>query len=431
MSFFEKCRGFTVKVNGGSGVIFQPMTEDYTYILTAKHTLYSDPKTMNIPIKENQIQAIDIEINFIDKYEHHELDIAILKIEKIDIETPLKEFEIISKDLNYEFYGYPNYKRNENGEILEQIENYEVNFSKQNENLVTFDNPKFANIDEIIGTSGGGVFREVGKLIYLVAIEYEMNAKEGSIATHQRIDAVSIEAFDEIIENYNDELVPLYPPHMASFNVLLDDIFLLNSMEEVEKSLVQQRLRKIAENLSKNIKPIDIKNKYQLLEKNYNEKYYSNKELWSMYLEFIVISVFLDLCSPISIEAIEDIHKKRKFLYIKSDDWKKKKEEILTSNFSLLKKNSTVIICCDGDRKPTSCILKTKTLTNIGNAIMVEDFNISQGVNSPHEDLKFKHIHAIQKQMIDDCDNGDSIFDGANANNIEEIIKDEIYKVFN
>ena len=52
MTFFERCRSFTVKVNGGSGVIFQPMTDDYSYILTAKHTLYSDPKTMKVSISK-------------------------------------------------------------------------------------------------------------------------------------------------------------------------------------------------------------------------------------------------------------------------------------------------------------------------------------------------------------------------------------------
>ncbi|HRG62014.1 MAG TPA: hypothetical protein PLP75_03210, partial [Burkholderiales bacterium] len=31
-----------MKVDEGSGVLFQPMTEQYSYILTAKHNLYND-----------------------------------------------------------------------------------------------------------------------------------------------------------------------------------------------------------------------------------------------------------------------------------------------------------------------------------------------------------------------------------------------------
>lgn len=429
-SFFDRCKQFTVIINGGSGVIFQPMTEEYTYVLTAKHTLYDDPETMKNPIEKNIIKAIDIAIKFIEKYEHDELDIAILKINKIDIETPLKEFEGVLKDERYELYGYPGYKQTESANIEEQIENFEVSISRTSGNVITLNNPKFATINEIKGVSGGGVFREDGELIYLVAIEYEMNAKEGSEATHKRIDAISIEAFDEIIEDNSDELARLCPPFMNDFSLLLENIFLLNGMEEYEKRLVQDRLKKIANNLSNKLKPINIKNKFKLLESNHTENDYSNNELWSMYLEFMVISVFIDLHSPIDTLAIEDIHKKRKFLFIKSNNWKYDKEKILISNFSSLDKEGTVIVCCDGDRTPTSCIINNKTLIDIGNGIMREDFNISQGI-SPHKDLKFKHIHSIQKQMIDDLDNGNEVFNDANADNIEGIIKNEIDKIFN
>jgi len=431
MSFFEKCRQFTVKINGGSGVIFQPMTEDYTYILTAKHNLYEDPEAMKIALSDIEINAINIEIKFIKKYEHNSLDIAILKIKKINVETPLKEFEKPSKDLNYEFYGYPKYKRDENENIKEQIENYEVKFSKQNAYTLTFDNPKFANIEEIIGASGGGVCREVDSDIYLVAIEYEMNAREGK-ATHQRIDMIYIEAFDEIIEQNSDELEPLYPPFLNDFSLLLKNIFILNGMEKIEKELIQDRLNSIAKNLSNKLKPIDIKRTFNILESNYNENDYSSRELWSMYLEFIVISVFIDLHSPIKLSAIENINKKRKFLFLKTKDWKSKKKEILTSDFTSLDKDATVIVCCDGDRTPTSCSMNSRSLLKVGDGIMQEKFNIAKGINNPHTSFKFKHIHSIQKQMIDDYDDDNNdVFDNANAKNIEEIIRNEINKAFN
>ncbi len=432
MTFFERCRNFTVKVNAGSGVIFQPMTEEYTYILTARHNLYNDPETMQNALDDTNINAIGLDINFIKKYEHSSLDIAILKIVKINVETPLKEFEEPSKDLDYEFYGYPKYKIEENDDIEDQIENYEVKLSKQVNNILTFDNPKFANIDEIIGASGGGVFREIDDNIYLVAIEYEMNAKKGSIATHQRIDMLSIESFDEIIEKYSNDLEPLYPPFMNDFSILLDNIFILNGMEESEKTLIQNRLKFIAKNLSNKLKPIDIRNEFGLLESDYNSRHYINKELWSMYLEFIVISVFIDMHSPINTLAIEEINRKRKFLFLKSKDWKNKKKEILTSNFTSLDKNATVIVCCDGDRTPTSCIMNSRSLLKVGDGIMQEKFNIAKGINNPHTSFKFKHIHTIQKQMLDDYDDeNNDVFDNANANNIEEIIRDEINKALN
>ncbi len=292
MSFFERCRNFTVKVNGGSGVIFQPMTKDYTYVLTAKHNLYKDTEAMQNALDDTSIDAIGIDINFIEKYEHNSLDIAILKIEKIDIETPLKEFEEVSKDNAYELYGYPKYKREESENIEEQIENFEVNFSKNNDYTITFDDPKFTGVEGIKGVSGGGVFREDGESIYLVAIEYEMNAKKDSEATHQRIDTVCIEAFGKIIENNN--LAKLMSPNLNNFSHYKDD--LIKVFPKEVKNLLSDEVDDI---LSKDVNP------YKIIE-NLEEKliypktslyknYIHDKELWQGWLFYLaLINIYLD-----------------------------------------------------------------------------------------------------------------------------------------
>lgn len=148
-----------------------------------------------------------------------------------------------------------------------------------------------------------------------------------------------------------------------------------------------------------------------------------------MYLEFLVISVFLDSSTPISIEAIENIYKKRKVLFVKASNWIDLKEQILTSNLYRLNKDGDVIICCDGDRTPTRLELKGKSLVSIANAIMPEEMRIDSSIGKIDKDLKFKHIHIVQNQMINDYDDG--VYDSATATNIEGIIKDEINKAFN
>ncbi len=429
MTFFERCKSFTVKVNGGSGVIFQPMTDDYSYILTAKHNLYTDPNTMQEPIEEISIEAYEIEINFnqSDRYVHETLDIAILKIGKVDIETPLKEFENLATDLNYEFYGYPKYKRDESDIIGNQIENYKVNFSKKDASIITFDNPKFSSIEEIKGASGGGVFRKIDDKIYLVAIEYEMNAKEGSKATHERIDFITIEAFDEIVEEYSEELELLYPPYLNDFSLVLDNIFPLTNMDEDERDIIKDRLKHIAKQIK--IKPIDIKKHFdkELLVDGQNISEFSNKKLWIMYLEFIIISIFLDDCSPIHFSALDDTYKKRKFLFAKTDNWIELRRNILYSDLRRLQKGGTVIVCSDGE-KPDRFSINTKALENIGRSMMPEDKRVDNGIESPYLDFKFKHIHIVQKKMIDDNEES-NVFDSLNAGNCEKVIKDEIKKV--
>jgi len=73
--------------------------------------------------------------------------------------------------------------------------------------------------------------------------------------------------------------------------------------------------------------------------------------------------------------------------------------------------------------------MRSKSLTNIANAILPENMRVDTSVGKVHEDLKFKHIHIVQKQMIDDYDKG--AYDDATATNIEGIIKNEINKAFN
>ncbi|BAF71689.1 ABC-three component system protein [Sulfurovum sp. NBC37-1] len=426
MSFFEQCRQCSVMVDGGSGVLFQPMTEEYSYILTAKHNLYDN--------QNNPKLATDIHFtrspegtseNIIEKYEHTTLDIAILKIEKIDFTSPYKQWEQVNNGDEFKFYGYPENRRQQ----TEEIKYFNLKVGDMSGQEIVAENDSYYAQSDVSGCSGGGVFRQDGENFILVGIECRMDAESAEDENNSRLRFISINAFDKIIEDNNGVLQPLYPPFLNNFSSLLDNIFFLNGMEEAEKRLTQDRLRLIAEDLSKKIKPIDIKNRYNILESSYDKKCYSNKELWSMYLEFIVISVFLDMYSPLGIEAIRDINKKRKFLFLKSTNWKENKEEILTSDFSSLEKNATVIVACDGDRTPTSCHIKSSTLENIGHGILPEKFNIAYGMN-PYHDFTFKHIHAIQKQMIDDCDNSDTVFNGATATNIEEIIKDEINKVF-
>ncbi len=423
MSFFERCRNFTVKVNGGSGVIFQPMTEDYTYVLTAKHNLYEDPETMKIPIEKNEIQAIDIIINFIDKYEHNELDIAILKIKKIDVETPLKEFIEASEDNTYNLYGYPGYKREGSENIEEEIENFRVNFPKKSNNKITFDDPAFTGAKGIKGVSGGGVFREDGESIYLVAIEYEMN---DSRATHQRIDMVSIEAFDEIIEQKQSELEPLYPPFMNDFDLLVDDIFLLNDFED-KRDLIRNKLKYLVRQAIRQIKPLDIKEEFknELFVKGHDVNNISNNKLWSMYLEFILLAILLDNEEDINIDKIKEIYKKRKILFAKTNRWIELKEDILKSNLYGLEKNGIVLIACDGDRRPHKCELNTKTILNIANPPQIEEMQINSGIDYT-KDFKYKHIFSVEKHMLDN----ESAFDNSTNINIKDKIKEVLQNVF-
>lgn len=349
MSFHDRCKQFIVKVNGGSGVIIQPMTDDYSYIFTAKHTLYEDPETMSTPIENHILKGIATELKFIKKYEHDTLDIAILKIKKVDVETPLKEFkELVQDDCKYKFYGYPNYKEEKKDlPLCEKLENYTLEFNIKSKYSITFNNPSFQPKEEIEGASGGGIFKEVSddeKPIFLSAIEIEMNEPENSIATHKRINAIDIKAFDEIIKNNKEELEYIVSPKLLSF-----ESFEKNLFNRFDKSIVDVLKDEINLINSNNITPFEIveniKEKlfYPFCD-NYQEKVHY-EELWEGWLLYLIlVNIYLD--GDLRKENITNLDKKNiypLFLEDKTNTINGTISDIIKSGDNYFKSESSII----------------------------------------------------------------------------------------
>ena len=82
-------KNHTVIVDDGSGVLIQPMTDKYSYILTAKHNILVDYKNSEsetkvlaeIKITRLKDESLLQEIEAIEIYKHHTLDIAVIRID--------------------------------------------------------------------------------------------------------------------------------------------------------------------------------------------------------------------------------------------------------------------------------------------------------------------------------------------------------------
>jgi hypothetical protein len=209
MNFFEQCKQCSVMLDGGSGVLFQPMTEDYTYILTAKHNLYNESEAKSInDMKYIRYRELESK-NILEKYEHSTLDIAILKIEKIDFESPYKEFEQPNNRDIFKFYGYPKDRRDK----TEKIKYFDLKVGDKDGFEITASNQEYFPQSYIVGCSGGGVFKQDGDNFYLVGIEHSMDAQsEDELKHNVSLKYININAFDEIVAQFEDELEPLYPP---------------------------------------------------------------------------------------------------------------------------------------------------------------------------------------------------------------------------
>lgn len=422
MNYSEKCKQCSVRVDDGSGILFQPMTEDYTYILTAKHNLYNDLVEKRISDVRYIKFGEDEPRNILNKYEHPTLDIAILKIEKILLDSPpFKEFEEPNNGDVFQFYGYPERRRTEANKI--SYFNLEIGDIAGFE--ITASNNEYFPQEFIEGCSGGGVFKRDRDNFYLVGIEHSMDAQSKKEAEHNvRLKFININAFDEIIEQNKSELKPLYPPYMNDFNLLTEHIFLLNDYEK-KRDFVRDRLKYLAKTYISKVSPIAIKNEFEndLLINGLDTKHVINSEFWQMYLEFILLSILIDSKEDLTLERIQKIYKKRKILFAKADRWIELKEEILKSNLLGLQKESTVFIACEGDRRPFKVDLKNSIL-NISRPPQPEEMRIDEGIDYT-VDIKYKHIYAIEKLLLEN----EEKFTGATGKDIDEILKEVLQNV--
>src|SRR5674476_458710 len=128
----EDLKLYNVIVGAGSGCLFQPLTNENTYILTAKHLLFKEvtnDKGQKIKIEKPDGEVIEIKrivktdqiwieelVDFhilkgVNYFPHVNADCAILKIEFI----PNFDNIFIKQDFNqesgFELHGYPAYFR--------------------------------------------------------------------------------------------------------------------------------------------------------------------------------------------------------------------------------------------------------------------------------------------------------------------------------
>jgi len=436
MSFFEKCRQTTVIVEQGSGVLFQPMIESYSYILTAKHNLYNDsvfgsyldPKNLNelnIVFYDGVVLDIELEENVLAKFEHQSLDIAIIRIKKRDFITSFRNNNNINNSDEFKFYGFSGYKRTYPN-LNDRISYFDLIVGDQiipNKEIIVRNTEQFRQ-EDISGCSGGGVFKEFNNDFLLIGIECRMDAFSTNERSNLRLRFITIDAFDEIIAENKEELVPLYPPYMGSFDLLVENIFLLNEYEE-KRNFVRRRLQYLTKTYSKDLTPIAIKQEFEdeLLINGFDINNITDNELWQMYLEFILLSLIIGSKENMTIDKIKEIYKKRKILFAKADRWVELKEDILKSNLFGLEKKGTVFIACNGNRRPNKVDL-CNSIINISEPPHAEEMRIDKGIDYS-VDLKYKHIYAIEQLLLDN----ESKFATANNNNIDKILKEVLQNV--
>ena len=293
VSIEEQLRFSAVKVNEGSGCIFQPDSEEYTYVLTVRHNLeegnYKEKKL--IPIDHVNIYRFNVEgdrLEVIDYHVHTDLDLALIIIKR---ESALPGFElsyaIPSRNEMAYIYGYPQRLSNNIHDKRDQVEcrwTMECEDHRKYE-LKTVD-PQHTwahgSSQNLIGFSGSGMFFDNGESIILKGIFTELRDPTG--ANNSKSIAICIHNFETIAQKNN--LKPLIPKSLLSFRPHVE--FAFTRIDNTISHVFNANLKAVVEGpISPNMIVERINEALFVPSLGNFGNYLTNKRLWTSWLELL------------------------------------------------------------------------------------------------------------------------------------------------
>jgi hypothetical protein len=276
-NFYQKVAvTISCKNNRGSGCLYQPNTQEYLYVLTAKHCLKGKSgEEISFEIEDIEIIGSEelnggLKIKVIDYLLHNQLDIAIIIVEFIAdfpqymIANPNKLNPIV---LN----GYPDFMNGERKSLKCSLHEWSPSKPKfetivSDGQLTSYGN---SETDLVEGFSGSGVFNEIDGYPFLIGIFPAFKADGGA---YQSLEVIKAGEFNKLLEG--NKKPPLIPNYLASFQ---DHIF---PAFEARSKNIGMLLSRRAEEILK-ITPMAIK---ELLKEKlvlpYGEINLSEKNLW-------------------------------------------------------------------------------------------------------------------------------------------------------
>ncbi|WP_299366717.1 ABC-three component system protein [Winogradskyella sp.] len=421
----DKLKLYSVKVANGSGCIFQPMINEYTYILTAKHLFYIKEKNdrgqdveieiengTEIEIFKNQkIEKgwKEIKIPFtLSKGENYfphpnkDADIAILKIEYIADFNSIFVQNRTFKVKDFELCGFPEsrYFNNEGERYATQIvEEFMATGNFCQGAQLSNDTLQQADIE---GFSGGGILKVIRNNVYIIGIQSKMASK--AINQVGQIGFVQIKFFEDIINHYKDQLTELYPDYMSNFSFLRDESFMLevDALDEDKIEATRATLKNKALDIIKSdITPHGIKElfKERILLDDKCPEHLSIKNVWIAWLEFLTIMNIIKY-ENIESATLTEIFDAFRLKYSDKDDWTDLiKNDLLNSDYLGLTMDSTVVVSTKKAPRNNFKLPKGK-LVNLVKVPDKKGMRTDNGINHPYNAFNFVHLEYFKTKCI-------------------------------
>lgn len=432
----DDLKKYTVKILEGSGCLFQPMTQEYTYILTCKHIFI--PKIPNdkgekvrTPMAEDSPVSIlkheqtengwkEVVIPFTLKYEenifmHPDADIVILKIpylegyDKIVVEPDPKNLK------SSRLCGFPEEK---NGDVEgERYTSYSAEefISSGNFNC-TIGLPSITSDDNIKGMSGGGFLKIVGDHILICGIQSKM-ATEANHALG-RVGMIPMKYIDDIISigNNGSKLAKLLPYYLKSFSFFKDEIFAMDA--DFRKKNIQERLTHILKLEAQKIQISDITPhairdylKEKLLMVEQGDKNLQERKIWALWLELLTI-LNITKSKTHKNEDLTELFNQIRFFYsnVKKDFWNHHLNDLPNLNYEGLQNKGVVVVSTDIPSLKEPILNLQNIPADIGRAARMEADEIEslQGPpidgesHNPFERYKFINLSVFKETIVEE-----------------------------
>lgn len=416
MSIHEFIRKHAVKVNDGSGTLVHCLSEAFSYILTAKHTLKPD----------NEVETWDGQpLTVLNIYPHGD-DCVILKTPRIN-DLPLVRFKSNKFDRKSEviFGGFPGNRAHE--------ATPEARFRTYEGKVKQFENAFYLTIEglppksQIEGASGGGVYLIVNETPYLIGIEIEMAGPQpqepGVVLCYD------LTRFDEIVKA--DNLPPILPSFLSCFSRIWPNSFnyTLNSTRMLHTLRRQLHIKAnslVQDGIPKPYELLELYDKGLIVNGQADEAIY-DLQLWSAYAEFFVLHSLLNNVNVMDVNYLKSMERSSRFVYSRSKDaWLQDLNNIISSARKLLD-DGGVLVVSSGDVGSTPIADKKfiKFLVEDIGAPAAEyedEARIDMGLESGDVPFSFALLGSLHRECIT---KNEQAFFGLQPVQLMELLKDK------
>jgi hypothetical protein len=423
----DQLKHFAVKVNNGSGCIFQPDTTEYTYILTVRHNIEKvegKPEVRTL-LTADKIQVIreaaghDQPLIIKDVIVHPKEDIAIIIVNYIGKVAYELTHARPEREEKLKIYGYPRMAANaavRSTDVpcqcnLEHVAgvSYEILTDVP---AHTFNKGAAQNIT---GFSGSGVFYIAGDRLILKGVFPELHNPEGAL---NKLLVFYTELFNELA--VSKDYAAMVTEGLKSFSSHRKDA--LNSLSTQLKNSVRSHMDNIAGSA---ITPAAVAERFKgNLQVPYHASYpniINNPKLWKSWIELLT---YLDVATDNPDYSL-DVFLRNIRLYYSPDRLiiDKMIQDFLTDSLSMDSIENNSIVVFSGEQPSAKKYLDKQTIKEIVRSIYdVGDENLQ--VDHPDEIKDFCCL-----DIAHFADKIAGIKTSLSSAEIKELIKTEVLKI--